>query len=189
LLYTKLSLFWVAHHAKYLARHLIPISEHRALYKALKLVKLPIAATFWNLFSSLLKEQIIKCIPILMPFFLYSHCAISPHWQQSTSQHKDCRQPAETPSSCPTILFSQLFCAIQPHPGDHFFFNHLFIYSCSAKLPEYKQCNVSLMTFYLKATCTEGHDGDDMELTNIQSEMVEEYKKLIKQKMVVFILL
>jgi hypothetical protein len=41
---------------------------------------------------------------------------------------------------------------------------------------------VSLMAFYLKAACVDGHDKNDLELTEYQTEMVEEYCKFLEQK-------
>jgi hypothetical protein len=37
------------------------------------------------------------------------------------------------------------------------------------------------MAFYLKATCVDGHDKNNLKLTQMQMERVEEYRKYFEQ--------
>jgi hypothetical protein len=40
---------------------------------------------------------------------------------------------------------------------------------------------MSLIAFYLKAACVDGHDKNKLELTELQKEMVEEYSEFLAQ--------
>lgn len=183
-LYTKLSLLRVARRCEQLARRFIPIAEHRALYEALKLANTPVAQTFWDIYSSCAMGTDFQAAmhTDFDAFFsiLIVHSIVKGDNHPLLSRLS--ANLAKLPAPAHHFIFPTFGLAIQLRPGDHFFFNPLFIHGCSAKLPEYQQSNVSLMAFYLKAACVDGHDADDIQLTDYQQEMVEHYKKFLESK-------
>lgn len=183
-LFTKLSLLRVARRCEQLARRFIPIAEHRALYEALRLAGTPVAKTFWNIFCSCAMgtDFQVAMHTDFDAFFsmLVVHSIVK--GEHLPLEKRLAVNLQKLPPPAHHFIFPTFGLAIILRPGDHFLFNPLFVHGCSAKLPSYKQSNVSLMAFYLKAACVDGHDGDAVELTLIQKEMVEEYKKFLATK-------
>jgi hypothetical protein len=182
-LFAKLSLLRVARRCEQLARRFIPIAEHRALYEALALVNTPVAQTFWNIYSSCAMGTDFQAamhtdFDAFFSILIVHSCLKS---DKVPLLNRIAANLQRLPAPCHHFIFPTFGLAITLRPGDHFFFNPLFEHGCSAKLPEYQQSNVSLMAFYLKAACVDGHDSNELELTDMQKEMVEEYRNFLAQ--------
>jgi hypothetical protein len=178
-IWPRLALLRVARRNEQLLKRYISSEELHALHRALTAGETEVAETFYGLWCAAAMGTNFQAAMHLDLDSWFSMLVVSACLRDPLLNFKD-RVAANVEYDSEVVhdfIFPTYGVAIPLRPGDHLLFNPLVIHGCSAKHEAYNQSDISLMAFYLKAACISGHNGDDIQLTDLQKDLHHVFKK------------